>query len=182
MSRRAGDEASHREKQSLPLWATIGIAGLVVAGLVWCGQMTLRAAAGPPELRVFMLFSAGAAALVLCYFALMLGGVRVEVRRDVLEIRYGRWPAPVRVGLKDIDECRVVRFQPGRGLGSGRTKPRAYVANGTRGVLLRVKGARPVLIGSDAPDTLASVLRAHGVKTTDAETALDAVLREWKEA
>jgi len=180
--RAARDQVSHREKQSLPLWATASIVALVLGGLFLCGQMVFRAAAGPPELRLFMVFSAAAVALVLCYFALMLGGVRVEVDAELLVIRYGRWPAPTSVPLASIAECRVVTFKQGYGLGSGRARPRAYVANGSRGVLLAVTGARPILVGSDSPEALASALQRHGIKTTSEEAALHAVLDEWKEA
>ena len=100
--------------------------------------------------------------LWLIYFRLITVRLVVEVRDDELLVGLrGLWKAR-RVPLGDIQSVELVTFDAqrdygGYGIRSGR-KGTAYIADGKRGVRLKLANGATLIVGSQRPEELARIL------------------------
>jgi hypothetical protein len=102
--------------------------------------------------------------LWLVYLRLITVRLVTEVRDQTLVIAMrGLWRSR-RIPLADIQSAETVTFDPerdygGYGMRSNRQE-RAYIANGNRGVRLKLAKGSTLVLGSERPEELAGVLRS----------------------
>lgn len=98
--------------------------------------------------------------------------LRLVTVRLVTDIRSGRLSVAMRrfwreryIPVKEIKSAKVISYDPGRDYGGYgiRTTRRgkAYIAGGNRGVRLELVNGGAVLIGSERPEELASVISSQ---------------------
>jgi hypothetical protein len=91
--------------------------------------------------------------LWLVFFRLLTVRLVTKVSGSELQIAFrGLWRAR-RVRLSDIESVQTVTIDPQRN-----TPGRTYIANGNRGVLLKLANGSTLVIGSQKPEELAGVL------------------------
>jgi hypothetical protein len=137
-----------------PLYIKILIPFSVI--VLVCGSVLL----GAFSLWLCVLPAASAALLLS-----LVGGLRVIVRPERLELRIGQWWFPfLNLRLDEISSAEVQRFSPladygGWGIRRGKDAW-AYFFRGERGVMVTTSNGRKYLVGSDRPERLAAVLNA----------------------
>jgi hypothetical protein len=107
------------------------------------------------------------ASIVLALVGVMLiipyGGQRTVVTRHQIVIRWGLGLRVLRLDTADITGAEIHEFEPlkdfgGYGIRFNR-EMRAYYLRGNRGVKITRTSGKPVLIGSDRPEALCTVIR-----------------------
>jgi hypothetical protein len=152
-----------REVQRPAWWAYAAIAPAAVA---LAGAFAWRFALGRPlgdgslpdwALALIVALGAVAIPLVTAFMRLV-----VEVEAPVLRIRL--WPFPARtIPLSEIAEAKAETYRPlrefgGWGLRFARGGKRAYSMRGNRGVRLRLRDGRVVMVGSQRAEELEAAL------------------------
>ena len=167
MERRHKNQAAFCEEQRFrqPLFWVIVLA---VAGLVWVAlalRLLTGRPAGPnpmpdPVLAISWLFF-GVGLPTASWTSRLI----TEVRDDGIHIRFIPFHAACRVvSYDEVEYCQVTRFDPPAEYGGWGPRfglnGRAYTVVGNRGVRLDMADGRHLLIGSQAPDSLAWAIDA----------------------
>ena len=148
--------AVYREEQYFDwrVYALIGVVGLLTGigllrGRIWTTEVALGLVIGV----AFLMFA-----------VVFILHMTTEVSPTGLRVSFGWAPAyPRVVAIHTIRSLEVVNYRPIAdygfwGIRAGRDGERAFIARGTRGVLLELIDGTKVLIGSQRPEALASVL------------------------
>jgi hypothetical protein len=148
--------AVYREEQYFDwrVYALIAFVGLVT------GLGLLRGRIWSTEVAVGLLIGV---AFLMCVVVFLLH-MTTEVSAASVSVSFGWSPTyPRTMGIHTIRSVEVVSYRPIGdygfwGVRSGRDGERAFIARGTRGVRLELIDGTRVLIGSQRPEALASVL------------------------
>jgi hypothetical protein len=112
--------------------------------------------------------------LWLIYFRLITVRLVTEVREAELVVALrGLWRGR-HILLNDIQSAEAIRYDPlrdygGYGIRTGRFG-KAYVANGQRGVRLKLADGTTLIVGSQKPDELARILSSSHANTSRRES------------
>ncbi|HJN18924.1 MAG TPA: hypothetical protein QGH10_25720 [Armatimonadota bacterium] len=172
----ASQPVIHEERQPSPwwVWLIVAVVWLSVVGTAWgIWQEWSKTPAAERSAMLWIGPCIGLAVLALIH--VVLGGSRVAVTDVEVQFYLGRWPRPVRIAISEIRACRPVTYRPiaefgGWGIRRGRNKTWAYTSSGNRGLLLYLQGERRALLGSDNPETLASILSRLGIDALEPGT------------
>jgi hypothetical protein len=148
--------AVYREEQYFDwrAYALIALVGLLTGlgllrGRIWSGEVALGLVIG----LAFLMF-----------VAVFLLHMTTEVGPTGLRVCFGWSPTyPRMVAIDTIRSVEVVNYRPLAdygfwGVRAGRDGDKAFIARGTRGVRLELIDGTKLLIGSQRPEALASVL------------------------
>jgi hypothetical protein len=148
--------AVYREEQYFDwrVYALIALVGLLTGlgllrGRIWSGEVALGLVIGLAFLMFVVVF---------------LLHMTTEVGPTGLRVCFGWSPTYTRiVAIDTIRSVEVVNYRPLAdygfwGVRAGRDGERAFIARGTRGVRLELIDGTKLLIGSQRPEALASVL------------------------
>ena len=134
-------------------WTTLAIVGALVA-FFWIVATTV-----PTPARAILL----GVEILLVVVLLLFGSLSVDVDTTRLELRFGPGPIRRRVPLSEIESvgrCRLPWWAVGFGLRMSLDGRRQlWRPSGRETVDLRLSGDRRLLISSDEPDALETVLR-----------------------
>jgi hypothetical protein len=144
------------------LWALLIIVFIAVAlGLIGVIDAYLK---DDVEAWVLVVFGLGALLTAALFGFFMFGAMITEVREDGLAVRFQPVWGKV-ISYDEIESAVAREYSPLREYGGWgyRIGPngRAYTVSGRHGVQLTLKNDRPLLIGSQEPETLAAAIFQH---------------------
>lgn len=155
------------EVQRPPWWAYAAIAPAVAAlAFAFAWRFALGRTLGDgslPDWALVLFFAFGAVAVPL-----VVARMRLVVEVDGSSLRVRFWPFPTReIRLAEIAEAKAETYRPIREFGGWGVRfawggKRAYSMRGNRGVRLRLRDGRVVMLGSQRPEALETALRADG--------------------
>ena len=146
------------------VWLLVGL----VAGVAWYGaivQLIYKKPFGDnpaPDSLMVIIWAVFGIGFPLLFYSIRLV---TEVRSDGVHVRF----VPLHRSFQSFDrdtitKCEVVAYRPLRDYGGYgirySAQGKAYNVSGKRGVRLHLDEGKPVLIGSQKPDQLASAIRS----------------------
>lgn len=158
-----------REQQHMRQW-WLWVILLLITGLSWyffIGQILLDRPVGDrpaPDWAVWLIFLLFGIVMPLFFLATRLVTV---VTQELLDVHF-RFLSRRRIPLSSIASASAVRYRPlleygGWGIRWSPGRGWAYNAHGDRGVRLKFRDGKQLLVGSQDPDALAAALGKGGV-------------------
>ncbi len=155
----------YEETQRWPDWSvwlvTIGAGGFILFMLV----MAWRAAApcwqgGTPNWPIVAICLVAAAAETFVIYMFAAGKLTIQVYHDGIFVRLHPFPGRL-IPFEQVEEIASAHFSPLRDFGGwgvrwrGRTT--AYIIRGNRGITVKLRNGRTVVIASQDPDALTAI-------------------------
>lgn len=146
------------------MWLLVGL----VAGVSWYGaivQLLYKRPFGDnpaPDSLLVIIWVVFGLGFPLLFYSIRL---ETEVRSDGVYVRFFPLSRSFqRFGRENIEKCEVATYRPLRDYGGYgirySSQGKAYNVSGNQGVRLHLREGRPLLIGSQMPEHLASAVRS----------------------